>query len=474
MASAGVGTVSQPCPGSHRRQRGAILLLLLLPLVSLVLQLRPSRLSSDTQRITAEALYRAREALISHAVSYADRKPGRYGVLPCPDIHARGVLQEGIAHGSCGGRHVNSLGRLPWKTLGIEPLRDGAGECLWYAVTGAFKPNPAAERLNHDTLDGLRVYGGADPSAAPQPAAAVIIAPGAPILDQDRRLESGAELCGGHYQAAAYLEAVPMGTSPAGIDNAVLTGLPFAIDYFADAAALQGAVPNDRIVYLSAREIFAAVAERGDFAASLHVPEPAGSLLQRVAECLAAYANSHINPGNFSLPWPARPQHKAGVSDDDHADSGTVLFGHVPDRVDDSNAVLGGPLSRRLVTDCTAFTARGSAAPILWKNWRDHLYYAVGDAYQPRPSSQNTPACGVSAGCVALGIGGPPMAALLWFAGPAQPRQDRRSGAPEDYLEGQLPGYPDQNFSSYVPAADSNDSVYCLAATAPLTAAPCP
>lgn len=463
-----------PWLGSRRRQRGAVLLLLLLPLASLALQLRPARLSPDTQRITTEALYRAREALIAHAVNYADRKPGRYGVLPCPDVNARGVLQEGIAHGSCGGRHVNSLGRLPWKTLGIEPLRDGAGECLWYAVTGAFKPNPAAERLNHDTPDGFRVHAGADPNAAPHPAAAVIIAPGAPVLDQDRRPEPGAELCGGHYQAAAYLEAVPLGASSSGIDNAVLTGLPFAMDDFVAAAALQGAVPNDRILHLSAGEVFAAVAGRGDFAASLHEPDPAGSLLQRVAECLAAYANSHINPGNFSLPWPAHPQHKAGVADDDLAVSGPVLFGHVPDRVDDSNAMLGGPPGRRLVTDCAAFTAPGTAAPVLWKNWRDHLYYAVGHAYQPRPSSQDTPACSASAGCIALGSGGPPMAALLWFAGSAQVGQDRRSGAPEDYLEGRLPGYPDRNFTSYVPAADSNDSVYCLAATAPLTAAPCP
>ena len=32
-------------------------------------------------------------------------------------------------------------GRLPWKTLAIPDLRDGAGERLWYAVSVRFKRN---------------------------------------------------------------------------------------------------------------------------------------------------------------------------------------------------------------------------------------------------------------------------------------------------------------------------------------------
>src|SRR5690606_6213371 len=44
-----------------------------------------------------------------------------------------------------------TLGRLPWRTLGLPELRDGWGECLWYAVAGSIKHNPKPLSLNWDS-----------------------------------------------------------------------------------------------------------------------------------------------------------------------------------------------------------------------------------------------------------------------------------------------------------------------------------
>lgn len=87
--------------------------------------------------------------------------------LPCPNTGA----PEGVAAASCPG---TVRGRLPWRTLGLPPLRDAAGECLWY------------ER----SATGARV-----------------IAPGAALAGQTRASAAGAAVCGGHYNAADYLEA---------------------------------------------------------------------------------------------------------------------------------------------------------------------------------------------------------------------------------------------------------------------------
>ena len=149
-------TRSRPFLKSFKRQRGVVWLLFILFLSgSSLLWLLPLSESTSiallNQDKTNQSLQQAKQALIAYAVSYYDNKPGRFGVLPCPDTSSRGLFGEGVAHGSCGGRHIASLGRLPWRTLGIAPLRDADGECLWYAVSGAVKSNPSAWLLNADS-----------------------------------------------------------------------------------------------------------------------------------------------------------------------------------------------------------------------------------------------------------------------------------------------------------------------------------
>ncbi len=430
---------------------------------------------------SADLLSRARRALVAHALNYYERKPGRFGVLPCPDLTAGGLLPEGTASGVCGARHVSSLGRLPWRTLGIDPLRDAAGECLWYAVSGSFKANPVAHMLNQDTGGSFQVYALGNETAliGGRPvdrAAAVIIAPGPALPGQDRSLQAGAEICGGNYRAAAYLEGSSAGMVPPGILNHSLRSVPDAVEDWI-SAELYTPELNDRVAYLPAREIFRAIRRRVDFAARLYDHGAPGNLLRQVAECLAEYGRSHAAADVFSLPWPA-PVHlsdpRRNTEYNDRPQAGNALFGRVPDIVDDSNARLGRHAPDKAITGCGGFIQSNSELRRLWNHWKDHLFYAVADAYQPRPAGWPTPSCSGGRRCITLNHAYPDnagrsYAAVLWFAGAALPAQDRSSGQVRAYLESDQPyRYQDtaaddtRSYPSRALAADFNDVLYCL------------
>lgn len=156
-----------------RTQRGAAALLLLLVLLATVVGLfaaaRPPADVTARDGLSQRALAEAAQAL----AGYARARRCEVGSatvlsqLPCPDLGST----EGQAAPSCPGV---IRGRLPWRTLGIAPLRDGYGECLWY------------ER---------------------GPAAARVIAPGPALAGQSRAASGAAPVCGGHYAQADYLEA---------------------------------------------------------------------------------------------------------------------------------------------------------------------------------------------------------------------------------------------------------------------------
>lgn len=169
-----------------RRQRGAIALLLALVLIGaisgLYLVTRPIREQPSSQaRVLADTA--------AAVAGYARARRCQAGTgtvidhLPCPNMGA----PEGIAAATCPG---TTVGRLPWRTLGMTPPRDDAGECLWY------------ER----SATGARV-----------------IAPGAARGGQVRP-GGGAPVCGGHYGAADYLE--PAGNDVAVSVNGALLALP--------------------------------------------------------------------------------------------------------------------------------------------------------------------------------------------------------------------------------------------------------
>ena len=131
-----------------------------------------SQLKNKQNRLTSQALADAKQALLAYAtdnITVAFKAPPllrcvdkdlngiintadshytpencncgnncpRPGDLPCADTDNNGESKT-----ACGGGETNRLGRLPWKTLGIDDLRDGTGERLWYALSNQYKYNP--------------------------------------------------------------------------------------------------------------------------------------------------------------------------------------------------------------------------------------------------------------------------------------------------------------------------------------------
>lgn len=186
--------------------------------------------SIDTRRTqqNQEALAQAREALIGYAMQYREQQlaqgqPGRvYGYLPLPDLgttrnNNAGCVAEGCDAANFAGNALNStvIGRLPWRTLGLEPLRDGHGECLWYAVSGSHQRELRVSPMNWDTLSHLDVVVANGSAAlvsalagAHERPVAVIFSAGPPLPGQDRAPVGGDDVarCGGNYDVANYLD----------------------------------------------------------------------------------------------------------------------------------------------------------------------------------------------------------------------------------------------------------------------------
>ncbi len=193
----------------YKTQSGLALIMFLTIFLLSATAILLSRLNNRTsimlekQAQTAQALAQAKEALIGFAATYAQTHPGQpQGYLPCPDYNGNGS-------GQLGGKAGHSvIGRFPWRTLGLPPLRDGSGECLWYAVSGTYKNNPK-QVLANDT-SGLFIVKNADVIIAndtpEERAIAVIFAPGKPIGEQDRSSTGNTNICGENALADHYLD----------------------------------------------------------------------------------------------------------------------------------------------------------------------------------------------------------------------------------------------------------------------------
>jgi hypothetical protein len=138
-----------------------------------------SRFVGVDREHNGRVMARAKQALIGWMATNAagtDAEPGR---LPCPE--APGFFgdpaQEGIAAGSC--VPPNNVGRLPWRTLGLDRPVDAAGEPLWYAVSAGWSlPGATTSPINPDSAGQLAV------DAVPNDAVALIFAPGQAITVQ--------------------------------------------------------------------------------------------------------------------------------------------------------------------------------------------------------------------------------------------------------------------------------------------------
>ena len=154
-----------------------MLVLLALSVATLLFgSLDPRILKDQRQAQTTRSLALAKAALLGYASSYPEQHrtgPGP-GYLPCPDVD-----DDGSPDSAC---PRASIGRLPWRRLGIHDVRDSSGERLWYVLADEFRNNPFKyEPLNTETLGSLSLNDRED-------YAAVVFAPGPSLSGQERHL----------------------------------------------------------------------------------------------------------------------------------------------------------------------------------------------------------------------------------------------------------------------------------------------
>ena len=276
-----------PDPSGGQALIAALLLLTLLAAGGLLAggELR-ARAHALAHARSVEALATARAALIGYAISYAETHPGEgYGFLPCPDAANTGSTPIG----ACGARGTAAVGRLPWRTLGLPELRDGWGECLWYAVAGSVKHNPKPQALNWDSPGQFRLLdpaGRALPvAAADGMAVAVVFSPGPPRSGQIRPGTRGTSCAGGASTAdlAHYLDP---GHPRAGSGE---------IDIALHPATLDEEAPNDLAAWIGLDDLFDALRRRRDHAGHVDaiLARSANALAARLAADRAAWLARH-------------------------------------------------------------------------------------------------------------------------------------------------------------------------------------
>jgi type II secretory pathway pseudopilin PulG len=247
---------------SRHRQAGLILPALLIVLLFGALAFAVARyqqtMSVQTRQHlnTVRALANARTLLRNFAqafhLTHADQS---VGYLPCPDKD-----NDGSSDPPCGNSGELAIGRFPYRTLGTLPIRDGHGECLWYAVAGNFKDNPKkSDSFNWDTpgqfivrtADGRNLHPVTRPTDY---AAALVIAPGAPLAGQNRAPPGSS--CNGAADAATALPAFIEGSYPITSD----------IPWVATQGEPGSNTNNDQIAWLTAGDIFGPqLQRRNDF-----------------------------------------------------------------------------------------------------------------------------------------------------------------------------------------------------------------
>lgn len=187
---------------SSQRARGYALLVMLLLMATMggvyLTHALNRNYSSSTmlreQREAQRGLRDAQLALMAHAL-IEDNTPG---TLPSPSPVDRLDGRSGWI--SYSGAPGLAASRLPWHFLGLPAEING--ECLWYAVSNAYHNNPSTGNrkaasgtaINPTTQGGLSVSLN---SAGPIAAAAVVIAPGSALANQNARNYGNPDSCSG-------------------------------------------------------------------------------------------------------------------------------------------------------------------------------------------------------------------------------------------------------------------------------------
>jgi hypothetical protein len=262
----------------------------------------------------AAVLAEAKSALIGYVakevLDLSENLPGR---LPCPESPSdSGTANEGRAGSACSPTFPTNktIGRLPWRTLGISKLVDAASEPLWYAVSPNWvlsTPNPPPV-INAGSAGQLTLDGVVD-------VVAIIIAPGRPLtLDPDAA--QIAQGCQPRAQARNDRSHNPAGGNPDYRDYLECQNASSPIDV-AFGTAIVGnetkVVINDQVVVITAAELLNAL------------QGPLAERMQRtVAPLLREY--SSLWTGASFLPYAlAFTPPEANLAANDHCGAATTL-----------------------------------------------------------------------------------------------------------------------------------------------------
>lgn len=204
----------------------------------------------ERERKTVASLALAKTALIGWAVSNST-KPG---TLPCTDTANTGSAV------TSGTNCIAYIGRLPWKQLGLGDLRDGDGECLWYALAPVFRnamnvsgTNSRANfPLNSNTQGTITLKDGSGHTLASN-LVAVILAPGAPLSGQNRT--GTGTTCGGNTTAANYLETANGINNATGNYDITTLALTFVVSETSSSF-------NDKLIAISMEDLYLPLRKR--------------------------------------------------------------------------------------------------------------------------------------------------------------------------------------------------------------------
>lgn len=399
-----------PCP----KAKGSALMLILI-ILGLATALLVSALKSNPQverdKITADTLAKAKDALIGDTVSQLPVAFAGYLRLPDLGFGIGPVPAEGSSAPNFTGnaKDYSVIGKVPWKTLGIAPSRDDQGECLWYVVSGRFKKTPPTDSLNWDTQGQIDVIDG-NGNVIASNVAALLIAPGKSLDGQNRALSDPVYTqCGGNYDAQNYFDAYNSSDAVSG-----------EVNYFTGSTNKRVALNannkrfvlakndhyNDRFLFVTADDIFNKVRQRSDFKTAVD------TLVFDFVACLNGL--------------PSLPAASAG------------------------NKGMDGAL-----VSCPAPTDPTKAN--FYKNWKDNLLYAKPGG----PITVNASTCDA-----VLIFGGARTGAQARITG-----TDKASAA--NYLEGaNATSFPSgtsyTGAGAYAPASPSADVLACIGAPSPI------
>ncbi len=314
-----------------RHQRGAIILVMALLLgillpVLLAAADKQRQAGANRQARSLRALVAARDVLIARAVkgrrdefSPSETPQFRPGSLPCPDVN-----NDGSADGS---NCENYVGRLPYKTLETDDLRDASGERLWYVLSPNFRPGlyPTSNTEGQLALSGAMHL---------RQVVALLIAPGGVVGNQSRGCDDQKDKneCRA-LNVANYLE----GKNAHLID----TVAPLANEAVFEAwsADSQRNPPfNDTVIAITS---------------DMFMPQVEHRIAREALACLDAYANSN----NQRFPWP--------TSQSQVEQTGT-RFGRFP------VAAAFAPTEK---------ICRGSFPYAYFDAWRSLIFYGVAQAH---------------------------------------------------------------------------------------------